>query len=169
LEILIAEDDMDTLNTYRMVLEDRGHHVLVADNGERCLEIYNEKLHNIRLNHPSTDVQPFDVVILDHRMPRIYGLDVAKEILAVFPRQRILLVSAYVNVLEESARQYLEHHVEILQKPVDIKMLADTIEDNAIYSELEKLGLDVKLVKAANFTHSQLLLILEFLKKHEKK
>lgn len=160
---------MDTLNTYRMALEDRGHHVLVADNGERCLEIYNEKLHNIRLNHSSADVQPFDMVILDHMMPQIKGIDVAKEILAVFPRQRILLVSAYVNILEGSVRQYLEHRVEILQKPVDMKILIDTIEDNAIYSDLERLGIDIKVVKAANFTHSQLLLILDFLKKREKK
>jgi YesN/AraC family two-component response regulator len=75
-------------------------------------------------------------------MPRIKGVDVAKEILAVYPRQRILLVSAYVTILEDSARQYLKHHVEVLQKPVSKQILIDTIEDKAIYSELEKLGID---------------------------
>lgn len=48
------------------------------------------------------------------------------------PRQRTLLVSAYVTVLEDSERQYLEHHVEILQKPVSKQILIDTIEDKAI-------------------------------------
>jgi hypothetical protein len=44
LEILLAEDDKDTASAYSMAIEDRGQ-------GERCLEIYNEKLQNIRLNH----------------------------------------------------------------------------------------------------------------------
>jgi CheY-like chemotaxis protein len=169
LDVFLAEDDIDTASAYRMALEDRGHHVLTTDNGERCLEIYNEKLQNIRLNHPSADIQPFDIVILDHRMPQIKGADVAREILAVYPRQRILLVSAYVTALEDSVRQYLEHHVEVLQKPVSKQILIDTIEDKAIYSELEKLGTDTKTVKAANFTHSQLLILLDFLKKQGKK
>lgn len=169
MEILIAEDDVDTAYTYRMALENRGHHVLITDNGERCLEIYNEKLQKVRLNHPSTDIQPFDVVILDHRMPQIEGADVAKEILTVYTRQRILLVSAYVTILEKSERQYLEHHVEILQKPVSAEILINTIEDKAIYSELERLGMNTKMVKGANFTHSQLLNLLEFLKRRKKK
>jgi CheY-like chemotaxis protein len=132
LEILIAEDDINTASAYTIALEDRGHHVLITDNGERCLEIYNEKLQDIRLNHPSAGIKPFDVVILDHMMLQIKGVDVAREILAVCPRQRTLLVSAYVTVLEDSERQYLEHHVEILQKPVSKQILIDTIEDKAI-------------------------------------
>jgi hypothetical protein len=43
LEILIAEDDINTASAYTIALEDRGHHVLITDNGERCLEIYNKK------------------------------------------------------------------------------------------------------------------------------
>jgi CheY-like chemotaxis protein len=35
--------------------------------------------------------QPFDIVILDYKMPQINGLDVAKEIFSVYRRQRILL------------------------------------------------------------------------------
>ena len=79
----------------------------------------------------------------------------------MYPRHRILLVSA---ILEDSARQYLKHHVEVLQKPLSKQILIDTIEDKGIYSELEKLGIDTKVVKAA-----QLLILLDFLKKQEKK
>ena len=50
-------------------------------------------------------------------------------------------------------------------KPVDVKMLIDTIEDKAIYSGLEKLGMNIKVVKSANFSHSQLLVLLDFLNK----
>lgn len=81
----------------------------------------------------------------------------------------ILLASAYVTILEDSARLYLKHHVEVLRKPVSKQILIDTIEDKAIYSELEELGIDIKVVKAANFARSQLLILLDLLKKHEKK
>jgi CheY-like chemotaxis protein len=74
MEILIAEEEVNTAYDYRMILEDRGHGVLTTDNGERCLEIYNEMLQKVRLNHPLGDIQPFDVVILDHRMPKIKGV-----------------------------------------------------------------------------------------------
>jgi DNA-binding response OmpR family regulator len=79
LEILIAEDDINTASAYTIALEDRGHHVLITDNGERCLEIYNEKLQDIRLNHPSAGIKSFDVVILDHMMLQIKGVDVARD------------------------------------------------------------------------------------------
>jgi CheY-like chemotaxis protein len=87
-----------------MALVDRGHDVLLANNGERCLEIYNGKLQNIRYSiHSTANIQPFDIVILDHKMPRINGLDVAKEILTVYPHQRILFISAYTKgILEEA-------------------------------------------------------------------
>jgi CheY-like chemotaxis protein len=170
LEIPLAEDDIDTAYAYKMALEENNHHLVVVDNGERCLEIYNDRLQNIRnLTHAFADIQPFDIVILDYKMPQINGLDVAKEILAVYHRQRILLVSAYIHILVESERQYIQHNVEILQKPFTAKVLLDTIEDKAIYSELERLNIEIKTIKAAQFTHSQLLILLDFLKKYNKK
>jgi hypothetical protein len=50
-----------------------------------------------------------------------------------------------------------------------ISWLADTIEEKEIYSELERYNIDIKTLKAANFTHPQLLILLDFLKKHNKK
>ena len=45
----------------------------------------------------------FDVVILDYKMPKRDGLEVAKEILEVNPEQWIIFTSAYVKkMLEES-------------------------------------------------------------------
>lgn len=50
--------------------------------------------------------QPFDVVVLDYRMPKKDGLQVAKEILKLNPKQRIIFASAYVKeTLVESVKQ----------------------------------------------------------------
>jgi CheY-like chemotaxis protein len=130
LEILLAEDEKDIITTFKMALEVRSHRVIVTDNGQKCLELYHDKLQNIRyLTHASANVQPFDIVILDYKMPQINGLNVAKEILAVNPHQRILFVSAYINsIVEESfATQQLlkQETIEVLQKPVSPEVLID--------------------------------------------
>lgn len=173
MEILVAEDDAEIASFYKITLEEKRHRVILTENGEQCLEVYNDKWHNIRylLTHASTtSVQPFDVVILDHKMPRINGLDVAKEILVVNPRQRIIFLSTYVDILEESTKQYLEKQdIELLQKSINPLTLIDTIEDRAIYSQLEKFGIDSEVLKFANFTHKQLVFLLDTLKKHDRK
>jgi CheY-like chemotaxis protein len=172
LEILLAEDEKDIITTFKMALEVRSHRVIVTDNGQKCLELYHDKFQNIRyLTHFSANVQPFDIVILDYKMPQINGLNVAKEILAVNPHQRILFVSAYINsIVEEShATQQLlkQETIEVLQKPVSPKVMIDTIEDRAIYFKLEKFGVDMDSAKAANFTHKQLLFLRDFLERYE--
>ena len=44
MRILIAEDDMDISESYKDALEARNHIVMLAENGEKCLEIYNKEL-----------------------------------------------------------------------------------------------------------------------------
>jgi CheY-like chemotaxis protein len=46
----------------------------------------------------SEHIQPFDAVILDYKMSKINGMQVAKEILAVNSHQRIIFASAYLKI-----------------------------------------------------------------------
>ena len=156
MKILLAEDDRDIAILYKTILEDKGHQVTVTNNGEDCLKVYHKELQNISLNtDPSMHVQPFDAVVLDYKMPKINGMEVAKEMLAVSPHQRIIFASAYVKDIL----------VELLQKPFREDVLIDAIEDKQIYSELQKLNVNIDDIKAANLRHEQLRGILEVLKK----
>jgi CheY-like chemotaxis protein len=170
MKILLAEDEIDVAILYKTMLEDRGHQITITNNGEECLQVYHEELQNVTLNtDPSEHVQPFDAVILDYKMPKKDGMEVAKEILAVNPHQRIIFASAYVkDVLIESVRQ-LNQTVELIQKPFVEDVLVDTIEDKEIYSQLQKLNINIDDIKAANLRHEQLRDILEVLKKLDKK
>jgi CheY-like chemotaxis protein len=170
MKILLAEDEIDIAILYKTMLEDRGHQVTITNNGEECLQVYHEELQNVTLNiDPSEHVQPFDAVILDYKMPKKDGMEVAKEILAVNPHQRIIFASAYVkDVLIESVRQ-LNQTVELIQKPFVEDVLVDTIEDKEIYSQLQKLNINIDDIKASNLRHEQLRGILEVLKKLDKK
>jgi len=92
-------------------------------------------------------------------------MEVAKEILAVNPHQRIIFVSAYVKeTLQDSVKQ-LHQIVELMQKPFAINELIDTIEDKDAYNQLKKLNVDIDVIKAANPTHEQIIDLLERLRK----
>jgi len=54
---------------------DRGHVVNLVQTGEKCLEIYSERLYGVQSNtFPNSRIQPFDAVILDYNLPDRNGL-----------------------------------------------------------------------------------------------
>ena len=63
----------------------------------------------------------------------------------------------------ELVRQ-LNQPVELLQKAFGQDVLVETIEDKEIYSELQKLNVNIDDIKAANLRHEQLRAVLEVLK-----
>ncbi|HKG29917.1 MAG TPA: response regulator [Nitrososphaeraceae archaeon] len=101
MRILVAEDEEDIKSVYRMTLGGRGHEVFLTSDGEECLKVYRQKLqeHHEEGEHDGkTSLSSyFDVLILDYKMPKKDGLEVAKEILGINPEQRIIFVSAYVK------------------------------------------------------------------------
>ena len=114
---------------------------------------------------------PFDAVVLDHRMPKKDGLEVAKEILALNPSQRIIFASAYVKeTLRESVKE-LRQVVELMQKPFLPEALVDVVEDTEAYPELKKLFVNVSKMSEIDFenpTPDQIRDIFEGLKKIQK-
>ena len=165
MKILLAEDNQEISTLYNITLGPRGHRVTVTNNGEECLQVYHTELQNVTLNtNPSDHVQPFDAVILDYKIPKINGIEVAKEILAINSHQRIIFASAYVNDILVYSVQQLNQPVELLQKPFGQDELLDTIEDKEIYSELQKLNVNLDDIKAANLRHEQLRGVLEVLR-----
>jgi CheY-like chemotaxis protein len=110
---------------------------------------------------------PFDVVLLDYRMPQINGLEVAKEILAVSSHQRIIFASAYIRETLEYPIKQLKQVVEVIQKPFTIENLVDRIEDKQVYTDLEKLNVDIDIVRALNPTHEQITDLLKRLGKYQ--
>ncbi len=136
MRILVAEDEEDIGTLYHNALAEREHEVIITSNGEECLEVYLSRLHE----HYGGEVsQYFDVVILDYKMPKKDGLQVAKEILEINPEQRIIFASAYVmETLTESVKE-LRRVVELVQKPFSMSVLIDTVENKEAYEGLKIL------------------------------
>ena len=129
MDILIAEDEQDVALTYMKSLQERGHNVTVTNNGQECLDVYNDKERRVDANNDSS-LTPFDAIILDHKMPKKNGFQVAKEILSINPNQRIIIASAYDKDVFKEAAKYFQIHLEVLQKPFSIDSLVGLVESS---------------------------------------
>ena len=107
IRLLLAEDHVITRKGIRRVLEDEPDISVVgeADDGEQAVKLASE-------THP-------DVVIIDIAMPKLNGIDAAKQIKAQLPTTAILVLSAYdddeyvFGLLEAGAAGYLLKTVSV--------------------------------------------------------
>ena len=109
-QILIAEDESGTNETYRVFLEEEGYKVTATSNGEQCLQVYTR------------NPEAYDLVILDYRMPVKDGGTVLQEVLRTNPNQKVLIASAYSsNWLQRL--NFDANNVKVLQKPFELQVL----------------------------------------------
>jgi CheY-like chemotaxis protein len=83
LKVLLVDDDHLVLRSTSEMLEDFGHEVLSAPSGEGALDILRAR------------VTPIDLVIADHMMPGMTGLQLAREVRALRPGLPVLLATGY--------------------------------------------------------------------------
>jgi CheY-like chemotaxis protein len=162
MKVLIAEDDRSMCELYKIALESRGHHVAISYDGRECVEKYKQALND------GKQKDLFDVVVLDYRMPKIDGLEAAKEILRLNKNQRIIFASAYVKETLMDSVKHLEQVVELIQKPFEPKILADLVEDTSTTKELKEINKLVANLDANQPTEQQISELLDLLKRIQK-
>lgn len=86
LKALIVDDDQDMRFLVRMTIE-------VANNG---LVVSGEAADGAAAVR-SVNADPPGVIVLDHRMPGMSGMETARQILTDHPNQSIVLFSAYLD------------------------------------------------------------------------
>lgn len=128
MNILIAEDNMFAANQYETILEKKGHQVTLTSNGEECLKTYENNCEKMNAINP--DRLPFDVVVLDNNMPKKNGIQVAKEILKLNSKQRIIFASAYDIDVLKTVSDDIKSNLEILQKPFTLIKMVERIENH---------------------------------------
>jgi len=123
LNILIAEDEEDIAEQYKMGFEDRGHKVKITYNGVECINEYRRARQTLDREDPKI----YDAVIIDHNMPLKNGATLAEEIREINPEQTIVFATAYGNQLITGLDSFED--VDILAKPLSIKNLIGLVEE----------------------------------------
>ena len=125
LKILVAEDSHSIALLYKKSLEKRGHIVIITEDGLKCLYQYSDDFKIRGDDKKKTSL--YDLVILDHKMPRMEGTEVAKEIIEMNPKQRILFVTGYVKDMMKGVRK-IGQKIELLQKPFPVNAMIRQVE-----------------------------------------
>lgn len=123
---MIAEDNKFAARQYKIMLEKMGHNVVLTENGSECVKKYNERLKKTEFD--SLDESPFDLILLDHKMPKKSGARVAKEILAKNPQQKILFITGYQKWALEDESDDLIDRIILLEKPFTLSQLERKVE-----------------------------------------
>ena len=114
--ILFVDDEEDIVEMRTRMLSHLGYRVLPATSPEQALDYFTKGEDRI------------DLLITDHTMPRMTGLQLAAEISASNPDLPIILCSGYSEaVTPEEAKQAGVRR--FLAKPVDMRLLALAIRE----------------------------------------
>ena len=128
LRILIAEDYKELADSYREILEGRGHEVTITSNGMECRTVFLQFLHK----QLDGSIKPhFDVVILDHGMQYMDGIQTAKELLQLSPKQKIIFITGNVQAVLQKIPQ-LSGNVSVISKPLTVQALITQVEGFAV-------------------------------------
>ena len=115
-KILVLDDDKITQQVIARMLKDGGYSVVIADDGEKCLKVFNK----VR----------FDILITDILMPEKDGYEVIFEARKKYgDSYPIIAISSdelggYTGALEIAK---IFGATSIIQKPIDRKKLLTTI------------------------------------------
>lgn len=115
LRILVAEDNQVNQMIIKKMLEKLGHTALVVGNGMEAVNIFKEA--------------PFDLILMDHHMPVMDGMEATKIIRKMeIVGKRTPILAFTANVVEESQKAFSEAGVDdFILKPVTIASLEETL------------------------------------------
>jgi CheY-like chemotaxis protein len=110
LSVLVVDDDLLVLENTAAMLEDLGHIVVEARSGEEALALLRR-------------TRTVDLVVTDHAMPGMTGLQLASTVAAERAGTVILLSTGYAEIPSDA-----QSSLPRLSKPFDQAALAKAIE-----------------------------------------
>lgn len=126
MNILVAEDSVAYGVLYQEIFQSKGHTVKLTFDGQECIDEYSCN-------------KTYDVIILDYGMPKKNGIDVAKEIFAINPKQNIVFISGFSDQLESQIEDLgWGKKVQFVEKPFSSVALVNKVEQQ-YFESLQKI------------------------------
>ncbi|MBW1739857.1 MAG: response regulator [Deltaproteobacteria bacterium] len=135
MKVLLVDDEIEFVNTLSNRLGMRGIQTDVVHDGQQALD-YVAK-------------QEPDVIVLDLKMPGIYGMEVLRRLSKTNPDIQVVILTGHGTERDEEEAQRLKAF-DYLRKPADIDTLADRIRGAYRY-KMEKTMAAVAFAEAGEF------------------
>jgi CheY-like chemotaxis protein len=116
LTVLVVDDDLLVSAGTAAMLEDLGHKVVEASSGSSALD---------QLQRLGPGI---DMVITDHAMPGMTGLDLAQRIRESYPQLPVILASGYADLREEPEQSALPRLPKPFRQSDLAAVIASTLE-----------------------------------------
>lgn len=133
--ILIVDDERDMLALLsRYIAEETDHQVTTQNDPRKALEMFGGT--------------PFDLVILDLKMPGIGGIEVLRQIKKIRPETSVVIMTAYATI-ETAVEAIQEGAYDYITKPFRRERILLTIDKAMQWREIvsENIALRAELVQ----------------------
>ena len=110
--ILVVDDEPFVCDAVKMMLTFDGHEVTTVNSAKEALEVF--------------EPGKFDLIITDFAMPSMRGDEMASAIRARVPKQPILMITAYAEMLESTGAKPSAVDC-VISKPFMLEDLRDAI------------------------------------------
>lgn len=131
--ILVVDDDDSILESCRTILEDEGHDVEVASQGDAGLKLLRQK--------------SFDLALIDLRMPEMSGLECLEQAMAIDPDLVPIIITGYGTV-ESAVETVKKGAFNYITKPFTAAQLMVTVakglEYRSLLRDIAQLRLELK-------------------------
>ena len=115
-KIMVVDDEPDTVDLVKLVLETEGYEILVAYSGQEALDM-------IKINRP-------DLVLLDIMMPQMDGWTVRKKIVGNEDTKDIpvVMLTAKAQPIDKMIGLHVVGVTDYITKPFGRKELIDSVK-----------------------------------------
>ncbi len=120
--VLLVDDEREFVTTLGERLEIRGLTVRIAYDGPEALK--------------ALEVEPFDVVVLDVRMPGVSGLEILKRMKTSRPDVPVILLTGH-SATRDGIEGMRLGAFDYLMKPIDIDRLLEKMRE-AVHGQRSK-------------------------------
>ena len=125
LRLLVVDDEPDAVEIEREILEDQGHEVVTATSGEQARRLLEKQF--------------FDLLLLDERMPGMWGTELLVQARERYPDIGAIFVTGHGD-LDCAVRAMRSGALDLLEKPVDRDALIEAVQRALDHSKLAREG-----------------------------
>src|SRR5688572_7732416 len=107
--IAIVEDEEDILTLFTEIIREHGYPVIGFTNPSYFVD------------YLKTHKDGIDLILIDYKLPKMTGCDLAEKIVKIDPRIKMILITAYNDIINNNL------NLELIRKPIKINELVRII------------------------------------------